>query len=468
MNLSGRVGGSFRDPSGFVYKANGRIFRGVSEQIKEDVIEFLHSDFYKRNAHKKIVGTTQINERDVVEAGITADIAKRHALWLEHDVVDFITYPYEWSFELLKSAALLHLELHIEALSEGYDIKDASAYNIQFLGCQPVFIDTLSFCKYRENSYWVGYKQFCEQFLAPLALNAYGKVDFNHWFRGALEGVDLVSASRLLPTTSFLSLTLLTNLHVQAWAMSKVNSTKSLKLANKKSGLPKKNYIYLLESLHRFIYKLKPYTDTYWSKYKYNSSYTESGAKEKEAIVLEFLKRHGVQRLLDIGCNTGYYSEKAIGVGVSRVIGTDFDCGALNVAAKNALGKNLNFTPIYFDICNPSPAGGWNLDERMPTKQRFNNIDATVSLAVVHHIVIGRNIPLDEYVDWLVGLAPHGLVEFVPKRDPMVMGLLSNREDIFPDYEEEIFLNMLSRKTNITGVYPLTNSSRVLIAFSRK
>lgn len=466
MSEAGRLPGSFRDPTGSVFRAGGRIFRGITQQAGAGAARFLQSPFYARNAGKRIVATRIVDPGEVAAAGLPADNVARFPFWVEHEPIGFISFPYEWSFALLQSAALLHLDLHIEALGHGYDLKDATPYNIQFRGCSPVFIDTLSFQEYRENSYWVGYKQFCEQFLAPLALNAYGKVDFNHWFRGTLDGIDLVSASRLLPARTLLNPTLLANIHAQAWAMSRVSATRSSGSGRKPAGLPRQHYVHLLGSLRRFIAKLQPHSDTYWADYRNDSSYSDAGAREKEALVTGFLRANSVRRLLDLGCNTGYYSAKAIDAGVAQVIGTDFDTGALNVAARDAAARNLNITPVYLDICNPSPATGWNLAERASLHERIRGVDASISLAVMHHIVIGKNIPMEEYVEWLLGLAPRGLVEFVPKADPMVAGLLAHREDIFPDYSQERFLQLLSRKATVTAVHPLANSKRVLVTFA--
>lgn len=466
MTPAGRVPGSFRDPAGCVFRAGGRIFRGVRQPAVASVLAFLASDFYRRHATHAIVGTRVVEPNAVAEAGLAVEAVQSFAIWLEHQPIEFISYPYEWSFEQLRAAALFHLDLHLEALAAGYDLRDATAYNVQFRGCQPVFIDLLSFDTYREGCHWFGYRQFCEQFLAPLALNAYAKVDFNPWFRGALEGIDLPSAARLLPARSLLSPTLLANVHAQAWAMSRMTSGRRSGRRRAIAGLPRRNYIHLLSSLRRFIEGLTAHGDTYWADYRPDSSYSEAGAREKEAVVTGFVQREGVQRLLDIGCNTGHYSEKAIAAGARHVVGADLDAGALNVAFRSAAGKKLNITPILLDVCNPSPALGWGLTEREGLFERLRGVDATISLAVIHHVLIGRNVPMKDYVDWLLDLAPRGLAEFVPKSDPMVAGLLAHRQDIFPDYTQEAFLRVLSRRARVTGVHPISNSERVLVAFS--
>ena len=93
--------------------------------------------------------------------------------------IPFISYPYEWSFSQLKDAARLTLQIQKFALEKGLSLKDCSAYNIQFFRGRPILIDTLSFERYREGEPWAAYRQFCQHFLAPLALISYTDVRLN-------------------------------------------------------------------------------------------------------------------------------------------------------------------------------------------------------------------------------------------------------------------------------------------------
>ncbi|MCH8816049.1 MAG: class I SAM-dependent methyltransferase, partial [Chloroflexi bacterium] len=90
---------------------------------------------------------------------------------------------------MLRRAALHYLDLHLDLLERNFTLSDASAYNIQFRGTRPVFIDVLSIRPYREGEYWTGYRQFCEQFLNPLLLVAVSGIPYQAWFRGNIEGI---------------------------------------------------------------------------------------------------------------------------------------------------------------------------------------------------------------------------------------------------------------------------------------
>jgi len=107
------------------------------------------------------------------------------------DFISFISYPYEWSFSMLKDAALATLQIQKTAMKYKMVLKDASAYNIQFVDAQPILIDTLSFEKYEPGAPWLAYQQFCKHFLAPLALIAYVNVELGQLLRIYLDGIRL-------------------------------------------------------------------------------------------------------------------------------------------------------------------------------------------------------------------------------------------------------------------------------------
>ena len=114
-------------------------------------------------------------------------------------LLDFVSYPYEWSFGQLKEAALLTLELQSRALDAGMRLKDASAYNIQFDAGRPILIDTLSFEAAPDTEPWPAYRQFCEHFLAPLALIAHRDARCGLMLREFIDGIPLDLAATLLP-----------------------------------------------------------------------------------------------------------------------------------------------------------------------------------------------------------------------------------------------------------------------------
>jgi ribosomal protein L11 methylase PrmA len=235
----------------------------------------------------------------------------------------------------------------------------------------------------------------------------------------------------------------------------------------KGGGIPKQNLISLMESLKKFIAKLKASREGYWNSYELKNSYSEESAKEKEAIVKDFIASQDLKVILDVGCNAGYFSEVALNSGASRVIGLDIDGGAVNLASKRLDSSAKLFTPLLFDFTNPSPSMGWRLKERASLEERLPKIDGVICLALIHHLVIGKNIPIEDFVEWITGLSPRGIIEFVPKEDEMVIGLLSSREDVFPNYSEEYFIKCLKQCARIERILPINNSRRKLILYGQ-
>jgi len=463
-----RAGGSFRDPEGHVFTASGRIFRGVARRSAYCLRTLLGSDFFRGNAGERIVETWEVAPEVVAGAGLPEADVGAWDMWVEHEALPLVTYPYEWPFESLKQAACLTLDLLADALRNGYTLKDASAFNVQFIDSRPIFIDVLSFAEYEEGAPFVGYKQFCEQFLAPLCLTAFAGIEFNQWFRGRLDGLDLIEASRALPLSTRFRPQVLMHIHSQAWAMRKLESASNRTGSVKKPRrIPRRNLIALADGLRRYTAGLERGRRTYWQKYARDNSYDDRSRASKMRIAREFVTRTGPARLLDLGCNTGEYSNVAIDAGAGTVIGVDTDCGALDLAARQARGDSQPAQFLFWDIANPSPDLGWMREERMSLERRLGRVDAVFCFAVIHHLVIGRNIPLEEFVRWVCGLAPTGLVEFVPKSDPMVQGLLRDREDIFDRYDRENFERVLGENAAIVEIHDLDPTARSIFEFQR-
>ena len=224
----------------------------------------------------------------------------------------------------------------------------------------------------------------------------------------------------------------------------------------------------LLRGLRRMISRLQPkgLKTTVWCDYEDNTSYDAEETNAKRAFVADFIRVVHPTMLWDLGCNTGAYSELALVNGARRVVGFDFDLGALEAAVSRADEKDLDLLPLLLDATNPSPRQGWRQRERAGLKERAN-AQAILALAFLHHLVIGKNIPLGEAVDWLVQVAPAGVIEFVPKTDPMVRRMLAQREDIFNDYDIETFRQMLSSISRVQKEMTLSETGRTLFIYER-
>ncbi|MDP6564936.1 MAG: class I SAM-dependent methyltransferase [Alphaproteobacteria bacterium] len=387
---------------------------------------------------------------------------------LEHPRIPFISYPYEWSFAALRAAALLHLDLHLKCLEDDITLCDGSAYNIQFIGARPVFIDHLSLRPYRDGEPWAGYRQFCEQFVNPLLISAKLGVAPNAWYRGALEGITAADLAAMLKWRHRLSWNTFWHVFLQARLQNKATRQaggavpKVPKVA--KSGLTA-----ILRQLRNWLAGLTPKTDgvSTWGDYRDSHRYDAAAEGQKRDFVAAAVAQVRPDTLLDLGCNVGDYAVLALDSGAGRVIGADADHLALERAFSRSQDGNLDFLPVYLDAANPSPGQGWNLAERDDFAAR-TRADMSLGLAFLHHLAIGRNIPLDQAVDWIIALAPHGVIEFVDKRDPMIVRMLALREDIFTDYSRQRFEAILATKARITASQELLDGHRVLYQFAAK
>jgi ribosomal protein L11 methylase PrmA len=463
MSQASPIPGSFRDPSGHVLLADGRILRTVTEHALE---EFRH--VRNQPAFANLVRDGAIIEETVVpEEFLEADLV-RFPVVLEHPHIDFISHPYEWPFQALKDAALLHLELQLALLEDDIVLTDASAYNVQFIGARPQFIDSLSFRRYVDGEFWSGHRQFCEQFLNPLLFTALKGVPFNAWFRGSLEGITASELDSILGIRDKLNWNVLTHVVLQAKLQAKKNAVNDAKKSMASKRLTKPAYRQILTSLHAWISKLRPKTSrsSVWRDYATDNSYTSDEQKEKEAFVGKYCSAVAPDMLIDLGCNTGHYAEIAVRHGARKVIGFDCDPIALDRAYARARDRDLDFLPLYMDAANPPPDQGWQEHERLGFKARVK-ADALLALALVHHLAIARNIPLTQAIDWITATATSGVIEFVPKDDPMVRQLLSLRSDIFEDYTREAFEAALSERTRIVESTVISASGRTLYWFAR-
>jgi ribosomal protein L11 methylase PrmA len=456
--------GSFRDPSGHVFLHDGRVFRTVTDRAVAD-FEFVRTSGVLEEfaAAGRIVESREIDLRLVGAAGAGA----RHVL--EHPRLPYVSFPYEWPFSALKAAALLHLDLHLDLLERDITLSDASAYNVQFLGARPLFIDVLSLRRYRDGEYWLGHRQFCEQFLNPLLLRALLGVPHNAWYRGSLEGLSASDLTRLLPLRSKLSWKVLSHVVLQAKLDRKATLQPERSIDKVRQGrLSKTAFRGLLTQLRGWIARLQPADTgpTAWSDYADTHTYGSDEEVAKRRFVAEFVQQTRPRLMFDLGCNVGHYAVLALEAGARDVIGFDFDQRVLDGAFARAAREERSLLPLFLDAANPSPDQGWQQAERAGFAKRAP-ADALLALAFEHHLAIGRNVPLAQLLPWLTGLAPAGVIEFVPKSDPTVQRMLALREDIFTEYDQETFRNCLAENARIVRDEVVSQHGRRLFWYDR-
>ena len=391
--------------------------------------------------------------------------------------IEFVSYPFEWTFGELQDAALRTLELEAAARQAGFTLKDASAYNIQFWRGSPVLIDTLSFEVVEPGAPWIAYRQFCEHFLAPLALMAYRDIRLGLLLRPYVNGLPLDLASKLLPRRTRLRFGLLSHIHIHA----RVRRSLRAETASKADDHPERKpatrsprklsdlgHRALIDSLRSAVGKLTwdPHGSE-WARYADQTSYSSKSATSKDRIVRRMIGASSGRVVWDLGANTGRYSRIAADLG-RHVIAFDVDPGAAEILYREVRGERLtSILPLVIDVANPSPSLGWAGVERKSLVERAT-ADVVLALALVHHLAIAGNVPLPAVAAWLAQLAPEAIVEFVPKEDPMVEFLLAAREDIFPDYTIEHFRSAVALLFETIAEHAVDGSARVLFHLRRR
>ena len=453
------LGSSFRDPSGFVFTRDGVLYRQVNRVFHDEYRAFVDSGLYQELAGPRLL----IPHR---EAGLELAASSEAAAVLQPEPIPFISYPYEWCFGQLRDAALLTLELQARALARGFTLRDASAYNVAFDGGRPTFIDTLSFERRQEGEPWVAYRQFCEQFLAPLLLMSRVDIGCGSLLRAHLDGIPLALTSRLLPRRTWLRAGTLIHVHLHAMAQRRY-ADRAVPATTKVRPIGKGAAAGLVESLRSLVERLgwNP-SGTVWADYTAEHNYSETAVASKRELVGRLLRSFGPRVVWDLGANIGDYSRVARETG-AKVIAFDIDPGAVerHYRAVRAAGEQ-DILPLLLDLADPSPALGWAHQERRSLEQR-GPADALLALALVHHLAIGRNVPLDRIAAYFARLGRSLIVEFVPKSDSQVQRLLRNRKDVFADYDRPGFEAAFGRHFLIDSSHPVVGSERTLYAMRR-
>lgn len=426
-----REASSFRDPSGFVYTEDGEIYRQINSVYQRQYEHLMASGLYEK-LNGMLIRHEEMKCEPSMDDGFIA---------IKPERIPFISYPYEWSFLQLKDAALLTLNIQRAAIECGMTLKDASAYNVQFLKSQPVFIDTLSFDFYEEGQPWVAYGQFCRHFLGPLFLMAHVDVRLSKLLIAYIDGVPLDLASALLGRRGGFAAAQHIRWHARATLS---HGEDGKKAGREKIGkISRFNLLAMLDSLIRITSALElKGVVTEWGDYYAHTNYENDAAARKEALVREFLDQIAPKSTWDFGANDGRYSRLALARG-GHVVAFDIDPVAVNLNYKSAKAAREEMLPLLLDLSNPSPAIGFANEERRDIKGR-QHPDVIMMLAVVHHLAISNNLPLGMIAKWLSDLTDHVIIEFVPKSDSQVKTLLKTRDDIFDGYHDQGFEDAFS------------------------
>lgn len=454
------LGASFRDPSGFLFSRGGILYRQVNRACADDFSRLTESGLYEKLVKAGLlIPYVEVDEKPA-EPALAFKV-------IRPERVPFISYPYEWSFSQLKDAALATLSIQKRALKAGMSLKDASAYNIQFVNGKPILIDTLSFEIYREGRPWDAYRQFCQHFLAPLALMSHVDIRLGQFLRVSIDGIPLDLAGRLLPASTRLNFGLLTHIHLHASAQTRYADA-DVKASAPKGGVNKNAFIGLIESLEGAVNKLtwKP-AGTEWGNYYEITNYTDIAFSHKKEIISGWLKDVVPASVWDLGANNGEFSRLASVMGIPTVA-WDIDPSAVEqdyLRIKSE--KEQNLLPLVLDLTNPSPALGWANEERDSLGQR-GPVDMVFALALIHHLAISNNVPLTRLADFFAGLCRWLVIEWVPKTDSQVQKLLRTRRDIFDGYTREGLESAFGMRFHLREAMGVNQSERRMYLFEKK
>ncbi len=458
IKKSERIGASFRDPSGFIFIRNDQLYRQINFSYKESYDLLISSGLYDELTRKGWL----VNHEEVSERSENEEIGYKV---IKPTAIPFISYPYEWSFSQLKDAALLTLDIAKSSLERGMILKDASAFNIQFMHSKPVLIDTLSFDIYREGSPWDAYRQFCQHFLAPLALAAKVDIRFIQLLRVYMDGIPLDLASKILPGSTRVGLSgLALHIHLHA-RMQQQYAAKEVQTSTIHLGMA--SLIGILEGLRKTIASLnwEP-KGTEWGNYYNATNYSSDSHKQKGEIVGKWIEEIQPKMVWDLGANNGLFSRESSQRGV-MTIASDIDPVAVEkdyLACKNRNEKYL--LPLVIDLTNPSSAIGWENKERDSFIQR-GPVDVAMALALIHHLAISSNVPLESIADFFATISEWVIIEFIPKSDSQVKRLLATRKDIFPQYSEEGFETAMAFRFKLIQKQFIPGSDRKLYLFKK-
>lgn len=450
---------SFRDPSGYMFH-DGDVLRRVINPIYFPQYKKLkESGFFKTLINKGLLISheeTEVSEDKII---------------ITPEKIPFITNPYEWSFEQFKHAALHTLKIQKYALSKGFILKDASAYNVTFHKGRPVFIDTLSFDFYEENTPWRAYKQFITHFFGPLVLAKYHGTEIFKMLQTHIDGIPVKLIASLLPAKSKLSATLYTNIHLLAKMESK--HSEDYKAETKVAMLSKKAQSNIIESLFNFIKNLDLKEASEWGDYYDKTNYEDTAFVAKKELVSSWVSELKPEKLIDIGGNDGTFARTVLDK-VPQVIVTDIDSNAVGYNYQQTQkNKEVNMLPFVCDVLQPAPGVGFNNTERDSFIERLKEYapDVTMALALIHHITLSGNVPFEKSAEFFAKFSKNLIVEFPMREDSWVESLLVRKREFinhFNFYNESNFEEGYLSYFEVERKELITGTKRILYLLKRK
>ncbi|MDC1518963.1 hypothetical protein N8389_06900 [Flavobacteriaceae bacterium] len=452
--------GSFRDPSGYIFYENNKVYRVINKSYKKHYDHLIKSGLYERlTSENLLIKHIEVEKKNNnKEYYKTLDVVK----------IPYISYPYEWSFSQFKDSLLLTLKIQLICIEYNMTLKDSTPFNVQFIGNQAIFIDTLSFEIIENKNYvWKPYKQFCEMFLGPLCLMSYVDPNLNKLLTNQINGIPLNLINKLLPLKSKFNASVF--IHIVLHGLLKEKKHNKGKIKNQKALISKSKHLNIIRQIEGFVMDMKlPSFGSEWGGYNEETISEKKGyVIDKVDTVRSFLEEKKYSLTWDIGSNDGFFSRIISEKYSDNVISFDIDWRCVDSNYSKCKSYNIkNVFPLILDLSNPTPSIGWMNKERSSVYQRFGTPDLITCFAIIHHI-INVGIPLENFIEFLEKTKKDILIEYVPISDPKCQIIFESRGEDFKYPTEKEFVKTLEKKFKILNSKTLLETKRVLFLIKK-
>jgi hypothetical protein len=448
---------SFRDVDGFVFEYEGTIYRAINENYLDIYAKLMESGLYEKLINEELL--IPHSEEKTIPLTIPG-----HSLIIKPFQVKNITYPYEWSYEQMRDAAICTLKIQEISLSYGFSLKDATPFNIQFIDGKPRLIDTLSFF-INDKKAWFAYKQFCESFFAPLVLSAFVDHDIGRIGRIYHNGIPLLLASTMLPHRTWFKPSILVHLHMHARAQQSAGKIEKKRGESISNPGNQARLIFSLQSAVSSLPKTKSFLN--WTNYYSGDCVHPMYLKNKIEIVEKALSEMKPQTVIDVGCNTGVFSKIASKYS-NMVIAIDRDPSSIESLYGVAKQEKItNLIPLVIDILNPSPSLGWMNHERSSFLERIDP-DVIFLLGISHHLLGQANITFPMLAELCSKSRKFVFFEFIPDSDSKYKELFRTRVNQFEWYTQEELLKVFENQFTVKNVWKIEPTDRTIFLFEKK
>jgi hypothetical protein len=457
--------GSFRDPDSTIFYADGEVYRALTRKGHEEWLRLSRTKLFARLLEEsKVVQTEEVDRAQAPPALRAA----AYDVVLRHELIPFVSYPYEWTPGMLRDAALLTLDINMASLDEDLVLKDATPYNVQFKGSRPVFLDIGSWEHLEPGEPWVAYRQFCMQFLYPLMLQAYKGVPFQPWLRGAIDGITPSQMRALMSFRDRFRKGALTHVFLHARLEQRYAQSgrtggdvkKELKSAGFGKDLLRTN----MRKMRKAVEAAAPNVPaSVWTAYRHENTYEDADNQAKAEFIQSVASLRDWKLAWDLGANDGRYS-RIIAERARYVLALDQDPSTVELLYRDLKAEgNEQILPVVMNLTDPSPGLGWRGVERRAWTER-GTPELILALALLHHVSITGNVPVRQFVDWLASFDSHVVIEFMTREDAMVRKLLSAKRISHDDYNRGFFEQCIRSAFAVERIQELPSGTRILYA----